>query len=109
MGRLIDVIENRWSPRAFDTRDVEMIKLEKLFEAARRSPSSNNEQPWRFILGIKSKNTAYIKLFDALNEFNQNWAVHAPVVGVVIGQENFTKNGSPNPHHVYDSGQALAY
>ena len=109
MEQLIDAIEKRWSPRAFDSKEVEIGKLETIFEAARRSPSSNNEQPWRFIIGIKSNNTAYAKLFEALNEFNQKWAEHAPVVGVVIGQENFTKNGNSNPHHAYDVGQAMAY
>ncbi len=109
MEHLIDAIENRWSPRAFDSREVELNKLEKIFEAARRSPSSNNEQPWKFIISTKSNSLGYSKLFDSLNEFNQKWAVHAPVVGVVIGQEHFTKNGTFNPHHEYDAGQAMAF
>jgi len=45
-----ELLARRWSPRAFDERPIEVGKLRSLFEAARWAPSSNNEQPWRFIL-----------------------------------------------------------
>ena len=43
----------RWSPRAFSPKPVETEKLQSLFEAARWAASAFNEQPWRFIIGIK--------------------------------------------------------
>ena len=49
-----DVLRRRWSPRAYSDRMVEPEKLKSLFEAARWAPSSNNEQPWHFIVGTKT-------------------------------------------------------
>ena len=48
-----DLLRRRWSPRAFDDRPIEPEKLRSLFEAARWAPSSNNEQPWRFLVATK--------------------------------------------------------
>jgi nitroreductase len=51
---ILDVIRNRWSPRAFDpSRDVPAADLRRLFEAARWAPSSMNEQPWRFLVASR--------------------------------------------------------
>ncbi|MGH9704318.1 MAG: nitroreductase family protein, partial [Candidatus Acidiferrales bacterium] len=49
-NRIHELLSQRWSPRAFCDRPVEPEKLLSLLEAARWAPSSNNEQPWRFIL-----------------------------------------------------------
>jgi hypothetical protein len=46
-----DLLRRRWSPRAYDQWPIEIEKLRSLFEAARWAPSSNNEQPWRFLGG----------------------------------------------------------
>jgi nitroreductase len=83
--------------------------LKKIFNAARLAPSSNNEQPRRFLIGIKGKDRAYPKLFDALNQWNQTWAIHAPVLAVVVAKMTSDKNATPNRHAMYDCGQALAY
>ena len=109
MEKINALIEKRWSPRAFDEKPVPAQILKRVFEAARRAPSANNEQPWRFLLGIKGQNGAYDKLFSSLNEFNQKWAVHAPVVVVVLAKTESEKNGKFNTHAVYDCGQAVAY
>lgn len=50
-----DLLHRRWSPRAYDRRPVEPEKLRSLFEAARWAPSSNNEQPWRFLVATKER------------------------------------------------------
>lgn len=109
MDGIHELIEKRWSPRAFDEKKVEQEKLKRVFEAARRSPSASNEQPWRFLLGIKGEDEAYSKLYDCLNEFNQKWAKHAPVVSVIVAKLMTSKSGNPNPHAIYDCGQAAAY
>ncbi len=44
-----DVVENRYSCRAYLDRPVEDEKLEKIMEAARLAPSASNRQEWRFI------------------------------------------------------------
>jgi len=46
-----EFLKKRWSPRAFNGQSVEKEKLQRLFEAARWSPSASNEQPWAFIIG----------------------------------------------------------
>ncbi len=48
-----DLLQKRWSPRAFSARPVESDKLRSLFEAARWAPSSFNEQPWSFIVATR--------------------------------------------------------
>ncbi|MCE1200536.1 MAG: nitroreductase family protein [Bacteroidia bacterium] len=106
---IMPLIAQRWSPRAFDGRQVEKEKLQRIFEAARWSPSSSNEQPWRFILGFKGDET-YEKIFSTLVEFNQLWAGSAPVLFLAIAKTSSAKSpGKENKSALYDLGQAMAY
>lgn len=100
---------NRWSPRAFEDRPVDDETLQRIFEAARWSPSSMNEQPWRFIVGQKGQGVTYDKIFDSLVEGNQQWAKNAPVLALVIGKKSFTQRDRANPVYQYDAGQSAAY
>lgn len=103
-----DNIKNRWSPRAFSDEVPSEEKLMKLFEAARWAASSYNEQPWRFILGVKGVGDTYDKLYEGLNEFNQAWAKSAPVLVFICAKESFSHNDKPNKHHMYDCGAAMS-
>ncbi|MBK9291918.1 MAG: nitroreductase family protein [Bacteroidetes bacterium] len=106
---VMPLIARRWSPRAFDGREVEKAQLQRIFEAARWSPSSSNEQPWRFIVGFKGDDT-YQKIFSTLVEFNQLWAGTAPVLFLAVAKTSSSKNpGRENKSAVYDLGQAMAY
>ena len=100
------LIASRWSPRAFDSKPVEHEKLQRIFEAARWTASSNNLQPWYFLVGFKGDDV-YDKIFDSLVEFNQLWAVNAPVLVLAIAKTTNDK-GDPNGAHAYDLGQAVA-
>lgn len=103
------VIRKRWSPRSFQTSvPVETEKIQRIFEAARWAPSSFNEQPWRFIVGIKGDET-WDKLHACLAEFNQKWAHLAPVLVLTMGKKTFTKNGKDNKVYKYDLGASAAY
>ena len=104
---LIKEIRYRWSPRAFDDKEISKKEVKTLLEAARWAPSSMNEQPWRYILGFKG-DESYDKILDCLVEFNRNWAQTAPVLGMVVGKKLF-KSGKENRHFWYDSGQSMAY
>src|ERR1700722_12277950 len=42
---VLPAIHERWSARSFDERTVSEATLKKVFEAARRAPSSRNEHP----------------------------------------------------------------
>ncbi len=101
------LLEQRWSPRAFDSRPVETGKLQRLFEAARWTPSTSNEQPWYFIVG-QSGDETYRKIFDTLVEFNQLWAKTAPLLVLSIGYKKSLKSGDDHRWFKYDVGQAVA-
>jgi len=103
-----DLIRHRWSPRAFDSRAVEPEKLRSLFEAARWAASSFNAQPWFFIVGAKADAENYQKILDCFVEFNQSWAVSAPVLALSVARTKFEHNGAPNNHAFHDVGQAAA-
>lgn len=103
-----ELILRRWSPRAFDHREVSSSDLEKLFVAAGWAASSYNEQPWRFFLGKRGDET-YKKIFNALVEFNQMWAKNAPILVLSIGKRTFSHDGSPNGYGLHDTGAATAY
>jgi nitroreductase len=103
------ILKNRWSPRAFSDIAVENSKIVRMFEAAQWSPSASNEQPWSFIIGLKGDET-YNKIYDILVEFNQLWAITAPILILNCGRTMSQKNaGKPNTHYLYDAGQAAAH
>ena len=100
------MIARRWSPRAFDERPVEQETLKSLFEAARWAPSSNNEQPWRFIVASKETSTDYDRLFACLVEGNRKWVFRAPVLILSVASLLFEDDGKPNRHALHDTGMA---
>lgn len=101
-----DLLRRRWSPRAYSEQMVEIEKLQSLFEAARWAPSSNNEQPWHFIVGTKADPAAYDRLFACLNEGNKKWVFRAPVLMLSVARLNFEDEGTPNRHAWHDTGMA---
>ena len=102
------IIHKRWSPRSFSDKKVDPVTLQRIFEATRWAPSGFNEQPWRFMIGMKGDAT-WQRIFDALVDFNQKWAGLAPVLVAVVAKKTVTKNGKPNTSYKYDAGQAAAY
>jgi nitroreductase len=104
-----ELLEKRFSPYAFSPRPVEPEKLRKLFEAAQSAPSSYNEQPWRFVVATREDAGAFERLLETLVEQNRQWARHAPVLVLSVTKHDFTHNGQPNRHAMYDVGQAAAY
>jgi len=103
---VLDVIKNRWSPRAFSDKPVPTEVLRSLFEAARWAPSSNNEQPWAYIVATKDDAENFEKALGALVEFNAGWAKKAPVLAIAVAQLAFAKNNAPNRNAQYDVGAA---
>ena len=101
-----ELIQNRWSPRAFSDKLVPQEVLRSLFEAARWAPSSSNEQPWAYIVATKDDAENFEKSLGALVEFNANWAKKAPVLVIAVAQLAFAKNNAPNRNAQYDVGAA---
>ncbi|MGB8325277.1 MAG: nitroreductase family protein [Candidatus Acidiferrum sp.] len=104
-----ELIQQRWSPRAFADTPVSQEILQSLFEAARWAPSSSNEQPWAFLVATKDDHDAYPKMLSTLVEFNQAWAKQAPVLVIAVSQMAFAKNNAPNRNAFYDTGSAVAH
>jgi nitroreductase len=96
----------RWSPRAMSGEALREEELMTLFEAARWAPSTYNEQEWRFLYA--RRDTPHWQVFfDLLMEGNQAWCHRAAVLVVVLSHKVFSRNGSPNPVHTFDSGAAF--
>jgi len=95
---------NRWSPRAMSGEEIDEATLFSLFEAAKWAPSSNNNQPWRFIYGRRNTKN-WTTIFNLLAEGNQGWAKNAAVLIVVISKTTFD-NGKNARTHSYDAGAA---
>jgi nitroreductase len=108
---VLELIRERWSPRAFDaSRRVSRDDLWRLLEAARWAPSSLNEQPWRFVVAHRDHSPeSHQALFSALGSSNQTWAHTAPVLILVAVQLALERTGEANRHAYYDAGQAVAF
>jgi nitroreductase len=96
---------NRWSPRSMSGDEISRDVLFSLFEAARWAPSSNNNQPWRFIYACRNTDHWPI-FFDLLTDQNKIWARNAAVLIVVASKNTFDYNEKPARTHSYDAGAA---
>lgn len=104
------LIEERWSPRAFDANQlVKYDDVLALLEAARWAPSCFNDQPWRFIVCDKSIDEfSWQAAQEVLVEKNRQWAKNAPILILAVAMENFNHNGQSNRWAMYDTGAASA-
>ena len=102
------LLKQRWSPRAFADRPVEVEKLLCLWEAARWSASCANQQPWYLLVATKEEQAEYARLLSCLRENNQLWASQAPVLMVSVAKLSFDMNGQPNRYAFHDVGLAVA-
>lgn len=102
------VLAARWSPRSFDTTaTLTPADLTPAFEAARWSPSANNSQPWRFIVGFRGDDT-FNKIVPTLAGWNSAWMPNASAIIVAVTQ-TAGPDGTPNQYAIYDLGQAVAH
>lgn len=106
---VLPCIEKRWSPMAFSEQPVEREKLLRIFEAGQWAPSSYNEQPWRFMLGVKGEGSTWDKILGTCSGWNAKWAQHAPVLILLSGKKRFSKIDMDNIAWSYDVGAVSAY
>ena len=106
--QLHPLLQERWSPRAFDgSHRIVDEDLNAILEAGRWSPSANNFQPWRFIVGKRgSKN--FDSISETLKGFNQAWAPYASAY-IVLAAVMKNDDGSDRPGSLYDLGIASAF
>jgi nitroreductase len=102
------LIKDRWSPRAFSEQPVQPEILRSLFEAARWAPSSNNEQPWAYLVATKEDAENFVKMLGVLVEFNASWAKRAPVLALSVAHLKTNRDSKPNRVALHDVGSATA-
>ena len=102
------LLRDRWSPRSFADKAIPDDVLRSLFEAARWAPSSNNEQPWAYIVATKDDKTNFEKVLGTLVEFNAGWAKSASALAIAVSELAFAKDRAPNRNALYDTGAATA-
>ncbi|MCH8183317.1 MAG: nitroreductase family protein [Proteobacteria bacterium] len=103
-----DLIRNRWSPRAFTGKPVAKATLLTVLEAARWSASSNNGQPWAFILATREDAAEHQRIVDCLMPGNQGWAKNAPVLLLTFVRGEWETEARPNRTAQHDVGLAAA-
>lgn len=103
-----ELIAARWSARAIDPqRPLLHETLLSLLEAARWAPSCFGEQPWRYIVWDRFKNSeAWQRAFECLSEGNQAWARNAPILILSLAHELWERNGKANRWARHDTGAA---
>jgi nitroreductase len=80
-----ELINQRQSVRKYQSKPVEIEKLEKLIEAVHIAPSACNSQPWRLIIvnELDLKNEVANATISKAISFNK-FALEAPVIAVLV-------------------------
>ena len=104
--QLNKAIQNRWSPRAFSDKIVTKEMIGLLFEAARRAPSSMNEQPWNYYFVHRDNQKTFNKVVGILTGTNPVWAQHAQVLVISVVKKNYDYHNRPNKNALHDIGAA---
>jgi nitroreductase len=106
---LYPLIRSRWSPRAFADRLVEGEKIDALLEAARWSASSNNGQPWSFLIATKDQADAFKTMLSCLSESNQTWCAAVPMLMLTFARTTWRNDDAkPNRTAGFDLGLAMS-
>jgi hypothetical protein len=101
-------LQDRMSPRAFSgTAVLTPEHLGSAFEAARWSASSDNTQPWRFVVGFRG-DEVFNTIASALAPGNFTWASRVSALVANITRIE-TDEGKPVTYGIYDLGQAVAH
>jgi nitroreductase len=106
MDKVHHLITDRWSPVAFDEREVDYDQIHLLFEAAKWAPSGRNSQPWRFIFATRDM-PDYKVFLDLMSEANQVWASTAPLLVLPLAQVISIYKNRPNRLAFYETGMAV--
>ena len=102
---VLDVIINRWSPRAMSGEPLTEAERASLFEAARWAPSCFNSQPWRFLYALPG--TSNWDLFHGLlADGNKPWAARAGMLLVLVSRTRLEHNDQETDTNSFDAGAA---
>lgn len=92
-----NLVENRYSVRAYKEQEVEKEKIEYILECARLAPSACNLQPWHFYI-ITSDNDRQ----EVVKSYNREWFKKAPVYIIACGNGNeaWVRSNFDNKNHL---------
>ena len=102
---ILDLIRDRWSPRAMTGEPISQDELFSLFEAARWAPSSYNNQPWAFIYATR-ESPEWNLFLDLMYPPNRAWAHRASVLIVIISRTLYFYDDRYSRTHSFDTGAA---
>ena len=99
-----ELIEQRYSVRSYQDKEVEKEKLITILEAGQIAPSAVNNQPWHFIVVQESENH---KQFSEI--YHRDWFNEAPVYIVVCGdhKQAWKRNEDEKDHCDIDGAIAI--
>ena len=102
------VLAERWSPLSFVSgSEISQADLNGILEAARWAPSSNNLQPWKYLV-THHGDDRFAAIVATLAGFNQEWAPSASAL-IVACAEVVNEDGSPRTSALYDLGLSVGF
>ncbi|WP_285295560.1 nitroreductase family protein [Aureimonas altamirensis] len=107
IGSILPYIQERVSVKQFSSVLIDVSHLKLLLEAARWTPSSNNTQPWRFLVA-KRDGERFNGILRSMAPANAEWAFRASHL-IVASVYTSAEERFPNRHATYDLGQAVSY
>lgn len=105
---ILNLIKNRWSPRAFNDKEIDDEMIFQIIEAASWAASAMNEQPWRYIIAQKKNKDKFEKVLNCLSDGNKIWAKNAACLIVSLANKYYTQDKIPNRTYFHDTGLANA-
>lgn len=105
---IMDVLATRWSTRSFDPdQDIPKDKLVAVAEAARWAPSTNNNQPWRYI--FFDRNNENRTIAEAALAEGNFWAKRAACLIAAVHRDSYEKDSEKaNPWAALELGLSLS-
>lgn len=103
---LLELSQQRHSPRAFDGSALTWDDLAEGIEAARLSSSSYNNQPWRFVVALRGE-VGFEVLLDTAVEANRTWMKDAGAIVGVIANTVLEKTGEKDHAALLGVGMAV--
>jgi nitroreductase len=104
---IIEVLQERWSPRSFDsTHEISDTQILSILEAGRWAPSAMNVQPWRFSVA-KRGTDLFGKIVSHLGGFNAAWSPKSSAYIVISAFTNGDDN-QPGSNSQFDAGLAAS-
>ena len=100
------LILKRRSIFSFSDQQVEKEKLDQLFSAAGKAPSSYNAQPWAFIYAARDNSEQYDLMADLLVKANKRWALSAPILVLSMAEVISIPKNRRNTYAFHDLGIA---